>query len=105
MQCACVISMTTLLGAQNMKHISHLDYFTLNIEAAWSSEKSVNIYQTMRRYTPEDSNNHCHENIKSHTGTQGPFTVNIMTSTGHEPSTDRQNILQRIFETTFTYGP
>jgi hypothetical protein len=38
------------------------------IEAAKTSETSVNFYQTTRRYKPEDSHlrNHRHENLKSY---------------------------------------
>jgi hypothetical protein len=38
------------------------------IEAARTSETSVNFYQTSRRYNPEDSHlhTHCRENLKSY---------------------------------------
>jgi hypothetical protein len=38
------------------------------MEAASTSETSVNFYQTTRRYNPEDSNlhTHCCENLKTY---------------------------------------
>lgn len=39
----------------------------LIVKAAGVSESSVNVYQTARRHTPEDSNihSHCRENFQS----------------------------------------
>jgi hypothetical protein len=39
----------------------------IRVEAASTSEMSVNFYQTTWRYIPEDSHLHtlCHENLKS----------------------------------------
>jgi hypothetical protein len=41
---------------------------TLMMEAARTSETSVNFYQTTQRYNPEDSHlrTHRHENLKSY---------------------------------------
>jgi hypothetical protein len=40
----------------------------LIMKATSTSEKSVNFYQTTRRYNPEESHHHTHrhENLKSH---------------------------------------
>jgi hypothetical protein len=42
--------------------------FALMMEAANTSETLVNVYQTTRRYNPEDSHLHTHrrENLKSY---------------------------------------
>jgi hypothetical protein len=47
---------------------STIRVITLMMEAASTSETSVNFYQTTRRNIPEDSHLHTHrrENIKSH---------------------------------------
>jgi hypothetical protein len=49
--------------------VSGLDYSSiLKIEETCSSETSVNLQRTMRRYIPEDINPHNHrsENLKSY---------------------------------------
>jgi hypothetical protein len=49
------------------------------MQAAKSSQMSVNLYQTTRRYNPENSNLHTRsrENIKSHTAA-AIFRVNVL---------------------------
>jgi hypothetical protein len=47
---------------------SLVDVYVLMIEAARTSERLVNLYQTTRRYNPEDSHlrTHRRENLKSY---------------------------------------
>jgi hypothetical protein len=52
---------------ENTVHILHEDNDLLGYDAVWSSETSVNFYQTTRRYIPEDSilQIHRRNNLKS----------------------------------------
>jgi hypothetical protein len=49
----------------------------LMMEAARSSEASVNFYQTTRRYNPEDSHllTNCRENLKSYICNSVPYFI------------------------------
>jgi hypothetical protein len=54
----------------NVSEVLAASIITLMMEAASTSETSVNSYQTSQNNNPEDSrlHTHCHENLKSHKG-------------------------------------
>jgi hypothetical protein len=56
----------------NVSEVLAASIIALVMEAARTSETLVNVYQTTRRYNPDDSHLHTHrrENLKSYSVTQ-----------------------------------
>jgi hypothetical protein len=66
----------------NISEVRAASIITLMMEAAHTSEMSIDIQSRTRQYMPEDSELHtCHyENLKSHDEKRGLFTIKYFIS-------------------------